>query len=76
MNDYLTINEKIDFLNKKIQLTLIEIEYCEKVILDPTIAPKDESISNDVILSEFNEYLFKLKQKKELYVSLIDNLKQ
>lgn len=76
MNNYLNTNEKIDFLNQKIQSIIIEIKYCEKVIIDPTIAPKDESISNDIILSEFNEYLFKLKEKKDFYYSLIDNLRQ
>jgi len=75
MNDYLTINEKIDFLNKQIQSILIEIEYCKKVIANPTIAPKDESITNDIILLEFNEYLSKLKEKKVLYDSFLDNLK-
>jgi hypothetical protein len=76
MNNYLSINEKINFLNQKIKLLLIEIEDYEKIIADPSIASKDKDISNEVLLYEINEYLTNLKIKKNLYFSLIDNLKQ
>jgi hypothetical protein len=74
MNNYLTINEKINFLNQKIKLLLIEIEDYKKIIADPTIASKDEDISDEVLLYEINQYLIKLNKKKELYLSFIDKL--